>query len=174
MNTLQSISINQSPRYRMQIIPLQISNTDKENKVITFFPHGRVLINKPNKLNVKPLSLQYRWHKWKTFFHAFNANLITTINPFEAYAKAKWFVTQHLEYLEGLHLHEDESVVIDHCLYVDDPDESIDNVFLVPSQKYLREQFFNNNITFSEKIIMHEMSGLDQYYFLCVFKYFEI
>lgn len=170
---ISNISINKSPKHIMEIIPLRISNKDTDNNVITFFPKGRTLINRPNSLLIKPLTIKYKLKRLLALFHAFNANLIHTINPFEAYANAKWFTKIHLEYVEGIELYEDKSILTDYCLCVDDPNESIDNLFVVPSQKFLRNEYLKHSPDFCDEIRYIESTGTDHFYFLCVFKAFR-
>lgn len=169
-----NVSITCSPQHSMEIIPLEISNNDKNNKVISFFPKGRSVINRPNIIDKLPLSIKYRLERLKQLIGAFQCNMLLTINPYAAYIEAKWFVDNYLEYVEGIKLYENETITIDYCLAVNDPDEQIDNLFVVPSQKTLRELFFDNSPTFKDEIIRSEKSNGNKFYFMCVFKAFEV
>lgn len=168
---INNIKIEFSNDCGMEIIPLRISKNDKENKIISFYPKGKCLINAPNIPKIKPLSIKYRFHKWKETYHAFACHMITSINPFTALIDAKKFVNSSAVYLEGMELLENESVKIDSCLKIVDPEQYLDNVYVVPSQYTLKKLFFDySDEKITNEIEYIEAIGQDIIYFICVFK----
>jgi hypothetical protein len=167
---INNIKIEFSNDCGMEIIPLRISKNDKENKIISFYPKGKCLINAPNIPKIKPLSIKYRFHKWKETYHAFACHMVTSINPFTALIDAKKFVDNNLIYVEGMELRDFESIVVDSCLKIIDPEQQLDNLYAVPSQKTLRQLYFDySRQEITDEIEYIEAIGKDVIYFLCIF-----